>query len=88
MRVIFYIIQKEFRQIFRDKVMLPIIIVVPMIQLLVLSYTATFEIKNTRLVVVDHDKSPTSLALINKFEGSTFSQLKPLNQVMVWGWSK
>ncbi len=72
MRVIFYIIQKEFRQIFRDKVMLPIIIVVPMIQLLVLSYTATFEIKNTRLVVVDHDKSPTSLALINKFEGSTF----------------
>ena len=72
MRIIFYILQKEFRQIFRDKVMLPIIIVIPMIQLFILSYTATFEIKNTRLSIVDQDKSTTSRALISKFSGSSF----------------
>lgn len=52
--------------------MLPIIILIPVLQLLVLSYTATFEIKNIRLIVVDHDHSPASRSLINKFEGSEF----------------
>jgi ABC-2 type transport system permease protein len=52
--------------------MLPIIILIPILQLLVLSYTATFEIKNIRLVVVDHDHSPESRNLINKFSGSKF----------------
>ncbi len=52
--------------------MLPIIILIPILQLLILSYTATFEIKNIRLVVVDHDHSPESRNLINKFSGSKF----------------
>jgi ABC-2 type transport system permease protein len=52
--------------------MLPIIIFIPIVQLLVLSYTATFEIKNIRLTVVDHDHSPLSRSLINKFSGSRF----------------
>ena len=52
--------------------MLPIIILIPIVQLVVLSYTATFEIKNIRLVVVDHDHSTESRSLINKFSGSGF----------------
>jgi ABC-2 type transport system permease protein len=52
--------------------MLPIIFLVPVIQLLVLSYTATFEIKNVNLVVADYDKSPSSRDLAAKFEGSPF----------------
>jgi len=72
LRTIRYILQKEFIQIFRDKSMLPIIILIPVLQLLVLSYTATFEIKNIRLVVVDHDHSTDSRNLINKFSGSRF----------------
>ncbi len=72
MKTVFYILQKEFTQIFRDKSMLPIIIFIPIVQLLVLSYTATFEIKNIRLVVVDHDHSTVSRRLINKFSGSPF----------------
>ncbi len=52
--------------------MLPIIFIVPVMQLLVLSYTATFEIKNTRFVVLDHDKSVLSKKLVSKFRGSSF----------------
>ena len=52
--------------------MLPIIFVVPILQLLVLSYTATFEIKNVRLLVFDNDKTSTSRELVNKFSGSSF----------------
>ena len=52
--------------------MLPIIFIVPIFQLLVLSYTATFEIKNVELIVLDHDRTPTSRELVNKFSGSSF----------------
>lgn len=72
MRTILFIIQKEFIQIFRDKAMLPIIFIVPIFQLLILSYTATFEIKNINFVVVDGDKSVLSSQLKSKFIGSSF----------------
>ena len=38
-------LRKEFIQIFRDKTMLPIIIVMPFVQLLVLVFAVTFEMK-------------------------------------------
>lgn len=72
MRTIRYILQKEFIQIFRDKTMLPIIFVVPLLQLLVLSFTATFEIKNVDLFVADRDNSQASREIIAKFKGSPF----------------
>lgn len=52
--------------------MLPIIFVIPIAQLLILSYTATFEIKNVDLIALDSDKTSTSRELINKFSGSPF----------------
>lgn len=72
MRTVIFILQKEFRQIFRDKIMLPIIFIVPVVQLLILSYTATFEIKNTRIVIVDQDHSQASRELVFHFESSSF----------------
>lgn len=67
-----YIIQKEFIQIFRDRTMLPVIFLVPVLQLLVLVYAATFEMKHINMVVVDQDMSSASRRLVSKFEGSPF----------------
>ena len=67
MRTLTFIIRKEFIQLFRNKVMVRIIFILPMVQLLVLSYTATFEIKTIRLHVVDFDRSKTSRDLIGHF---------------------
>lgn len=72
MRTIFYIIQKEFIQVFRNKMMMPILFVVPFVQLIILSNAATFEMKSIRLSVVDDDLSSTSRQLISKFQGSPF----------------
>ncbi|MBN2745706.1 MAG: ABC transporter permease [Bacteroidales bacterium] len=72
MRTILFLLQKEFIQIFRNKMMLPIIIVIPIVQLLILSYTATFEIKNVSLAFVDQDKTQTSKELKSRFEHSPF----------------
>ncbi len=72
MKTILYIIQKEFKQIFRNKGMLPIIFILPLLQLVILSNAATFEIKNIKFSYVDNDKTPFSRALIDKFEASTY----------------
>jgi ABC-2 type transport system permease protein len=72
MRTILFILQKEFIQVFRNRTMLPIIFIVPVFQLLVLSFTATFEIKNINLFIIDQDSSPVSRELTAKFKGSPF----------------
>jgi ABC-2 type transport system permease protein len=75
MRTIFYIIRKEFIQLFRNTVMVRIIFALPLIQMLVLAYTATFEIKVIRLHVVDLDRSITSRELLGHFTGSPFYRI-------------
>ena len=72
MRTILFIIQKEFRQIFRNKAMLPIIFILPFIQLLVLSNAASFEVKNIKFSYVDNDHSAASRELISKFQSSSY----------------
>ena len=72
MKTIVFIIQKEFKQIFRNKAMLPIIFVLPFIQLLILSNAASFEIKNIKFSYIDNDHSVASRELISKFEASKY----------------
>lgn len=72
MRIILFIIQKEFLQVFRNKSMLPVIFIMPIIQLIILVNAATFEMKNIKLCIVDQDLSTYSRNLSSKFEGSPY----------------
>lgn len=72
MKILGFIIQKEFKQIFRNKAMLPIIFIMPIIQLIILSNAATFDVKNIKFSFIDNDKSPQSRALIDKFRASEY----------------
>lgn len=72
MKTIGYIIQKEFRQIFRNKAMLPLIFILPIIQLVILSNAATFEVKNIKFSYIDNDHTSSSRALIEKFNASEY----------------
>lgn len=80
MRTILFIIRKEFKQIFRNKAMLPIIFVMPIVQILVLSYAATFEVKNIRLGIIDRDKSAASREFVSKFKTSSYFIVTDLNE--------
>lgn len=73
--IILYILRKEFLQIFRNRAMLPIIFVMPVIQLLILSFAATFEIKSTAISVVDDDMSRTSRELVQTLEAGGYFQV-------------
>jgi ABC-2 type transport system permease protein len=78
MKTILFIIQKEFKQIFRNKGMLPIIFILPLIQLLILSNAASFEVQNIKFSYVDFDHSAASRELISKFQAS--GSFKIVNQ--------
>lgn len=75
MKTILFIVQKEFRQIFRNKAMLPIIFVMPLMQLLILSNAASFEVKNIQFSYIDNDHSVASRALISKFHASNYFKI-------------
>ncbi|WP_299213361.1 ABC transporter permease [uncultured Aquimarina sp.] len=66
MKLLKYLIQKEFIQILRDKTLLPMMTVLPIIQLILLSIAASNEVKNVRLAIVDKDQSEMSRQLSNK----------------------
>ncbi len=70
MRILLYILQKEFIQIFRNKSMLPIIFALPTFQLLVLVFAATFEVKRIDMAVVDEDRSTASIELTNRVDNN------------------
>ena len=64
MRTIRFIIEKEFRQIFRNKSLLPLLFLAPMIQLLILPLAADYEVKNISISIVGHDHSTATQHLI------------------------
>jgi ABC-2 type transport system permease protein len=76
MRTIRFLLQKEFRQIFRDKNLLRQMIMAPMIQLLIFPWAANYEVKNINLSVVDHDRSTYSRQLVTKVISSGYFRLK------------
>ncbi|MFN0189322.1 MAG: ABC transporter permease [Bacteroidia bacterium] len=73
MRSLKFLLQKEFRQIFRNPAILRMIFIMPVIQLIILPLVANYEIRNVNIHVVDHDHSMYSRELIRKItSGGTF----------------
>ena len=70
MKRLLYIIQKEFIQISRNRAILPLMTIVPIVQLIVLSYAADSEVENVRLAIVDQDHSAYARTLIEKIRVS------------------
>ena len=66
MRRILYLAQAEVLHILRDHILLAQVLVVPVVQLLILSNAATFEIRNTPIHVVDLDRSGASRGVVNR----------------------
>lgn len=72
MRTILYFLRKEFLQLIRDRKLLPILFLSPLLQLLVLSYAANLDIDNIHLVVCDMDKTSISRDFANHITSSSY----------------
>lgn len=70
-----FLLQKEFRQIFRDKSLLPLIFFMPIVQLLILPLAADYEVKNINVTIVDQDHSTYSQKLVSKIGASGYFRL-------------
>jgi len=79
MRTIRFLLQKEFKQIFRNKVILAMILAMPAIQLMILPLAADYEVKNINISIVDHDHSSYSQKLISKITASGYFRLTGYN---------
>ena len=70
MRTLRFLLRKEYLQIFRDRIMVAQLLLLPAIQLALLANAATFEVKSARLVVVDEDRSVTSRGLVDRLRAA------------------
>lgn len=75
MQQIRFLLYKEFLQFFRDKMMLRIIIVMPIVMLLVLGFAVTTDVKNISIVICDQDHSAASRQLVSKIEESGYFKM-------------
>jgi ABC-2 type transport system permease protein len=66
------LLKKEFGQLIKDRRLLPIVFVAPVLQLTLLGFAASLDVKNISMVVCDLDKSAESRSMIQKFTNSGY----------------
>lgn len=69
------IIRKEFIQIFRDVRTLVMILIIPIMQLFLLGYSATNDIRNIPLAVLDQSRSPESRSLLDSYRAADYFRI-------------
>jgi ABC-2 type transport system permease protein len=70
-----YLLEKEFKQIARNKFLPRAVIFMPLMVLLIMPLAVNFEVKDIRVCLVDGDHSPYSRRLAGKLAGSRYFRL-------------
>ena len=70
MRRVLHLVRKEFLELRQDPRLFGIVILAPIIQLTMLGYAATTDVRDVPIVVVDEDRSAASRELVERFEAS------------------
>ena len=69
-------IKKEFAHVLRDRKTLLILFGLPIVQIIIFGFALTNEVKNSRILVVDHARDELSTRLIAKLEASRYFQIE------------
>lgn len=72
MRTIVNLLVKELLQLKRDPKILPILFIAPVVQLTILGYAATTDVRRVELAVCDLDRTAASRSLVDAFTASTY----------------
>ena len=65
-----FLVWKEFLELRMNPRLFGIVVVAPVLQLTMLGYAATTDVRNVPLVIADGDRTPESRELIERFQGS------------------
>ena len=74
-----YLIEKEFKQIKRNTFIPRLILMMPLLAMIIFPYAANFDVKNIDLSVIDHDKSSYSQELIQKVQSSGYFRISDVS---------
>jgi ABC-2 type transport system permease protein len=66
------LIRKEFIQIRRDRRTLILVLIIPIMQLFLLGYAATNDVRNVPLAVYDQDRGPEARALLDAYRAADY----------------
>jgi ABC-2 type transport system permease protein len=72
---LFSLIRKEFIQIRRDPRTLYIALAIPVVQLIILGYAATNDVRNIPLAILDQDRGPAARALVDAYRAADYFAL-------------
>lgn len=75
MRVLRYLLVKEYKQMFRNRLLPAVFILLPVVMMNVVPRIATQEVNNLNVAVIDCDHSTLSSRLVQKLSSSGFFQL-------------
>jgi ABC-2 type transport system permease protein len=70
LRRVLHLVRKEFLELRQDPRLFGIVILAPIVQLTMLGYAATTDVRDVPIVVVDEDRSAASRELVERFEAS------------------
>lgn len=70
MKRVLHLMKKELLELKRDPRLFGIVIIAPIVQLSVLGYAATTDVKDIPIAIVDADRSSASRELVHRFEAS------------------
>src|SRR5687767_8206503 len=65
-----FLVWKEFLELRMNPRLFGIVVIAPVIQLTMLGYAATTDVRNVPMVIADGDRTMQSRELISRFEGS------------------
>lgn len=78
MRTLLYLLDKEFRQFFRDPFMPRMVLIFPVMIMLIFPFATNMDFKNINICIVDNDNSNLSRQIASKIDHSSYFILKKM----------
>ena len=80
MRTLRVLLEKEFRQFFRNPFLPKMVVIFPMMVMLVIPWITTLDVKNISVSIIDYDHSAASRRLITKLNASDNFNVKEISE--------
>lgn len=77
---LFYLIKKEFIEIFRQKELLPLIFIAPIIQIIILGYVVKTDIKNIPVEIINLTSNTNAARIINRINNTPLFRVKTISE--------
>lgn len=76
MKQLFTFVKKEFYHVLRDRRTLLILFGLPVVQILIFGFALTNEVKNSKILIIDHARDIASQEIITKIEASHYFDIE------------